>query len=167
MRLIIFVATMVGMVGACSTPATTSPTIDFVETEGEWRLAFDGSKTKVGMAFGERVLEFGEVEGECRPAAELPFTAVEDQPALAGLKCQLSGSSDSLHAVIVEVSGPDPSWPAPVALGFVVSRPGDEGKVILQTMGVQQVPLGVVPKPPPAPPQAQPQPSGDAPADTP
>jgi hypothetical protein len=138
-----------GVVGGCGGGAAVAPVkVDFVEVRGVWHLSNpEPGKTAASLHFGDRVMDFGLVEGQCEPSPTLPFTEVQGQKAFAALTCS-SPDGGKHHAVLVEVLGPEADWPAPVALGLVLSRTTGEGSVAVLTMGAAEVPLGLVPLPP-------------------
>lgn len=121
--------------------------IEFREEATEWVLTPEGAETLVAMKVGDARLEFGKVPGSCAPAAQLPFTEVQGQPALAALACD-SPDGGKHDVVLVLVPSEDPSWPAPVGLAMVVARTTAADTVALMTMGMQELPLGVTPRAP-------------------
>ncbi|MFK7926556.1 MAG: hypothetical protein AB8H79_00090 [Myxococcota bacterium] len=137
------------VVGCTAGTAEVQPVkVEFREVQGVWALApADEGQTHVQMSFEQNTLDFGLVPGSCAPTSELPFTEVQTQKAMAALKCT-SADGGSHDVVIVEVTGNDPDWPAPVALGMVMSRVTGEDQVSLVTMGGKELPLGVIPKAP-------------------
>ena len=139
----------VAVVGCTAGSANVEPVqVDFKDVVGEWVLApAPEAQTQVGLTFGEHTLDFGPVPGACEPTPDLPFTEVQGQKSLAALKCN-SPDGGMHHVVVVEVLGADPAWPAPIALGMVMSRQKADNQVSLVTMGGVDMPLGVIPKAP-------------------
>jgi len=133
----------------CGGGAAVAPApVAFTEVVGAWRLTNpEAGKTSVIMDFGERSIDFGVVEGICQPSRDLPFTEVQGQKSFAALVCN-SPDGGTHHVVLVEILGPEPDWPAPAAMGMVLSRVTGEGTVALLTLGAAEVPLGLVPLPP-------------------
>lgn len=142
------VVALTGCIGGSEAPERAPVKVDFQEVQGTWKLAPSAMETRVAMVFGDKQVDFDTVPGACAPTSELPFTEVQGQKALAALACD-SPDGGKHQVVLVEVMGEDPTWPAPVGLAMVLTRPSDEGKVALVTMGMQELPLGVIPKPPP------------------
>ena len=139
---------------ACTGQEVREPVaIEFREEASAWVLtpapATEESVagTSVMLEIGTSKLDFGAVPGACQPNPELPFTEVQGQPAFAALRCD-SPDGGNHDVVLVLVPSEDPSWPAPVALAMVLARNTADDSVALMTMGAQELPLGVTPKPP-------------------
>jgi len=139
------------LLAACtgtSEPAREPVKVEFREEASTWaltpRTGQAGAETLVALQLAEQKLEFGAVPGTCAPSATVPFTEVQGQPSFAGLLCQ-SPDGGTHHAVLVEVAGEDPTWPAPVGLALVLTRTTQDDKVALMTLGMQELPLGVTP----------------------
>lgn len=140
-----------------------APRVEFHEVRGAWELSPDDEgKTRAVLVFDEHRLELGSIEGDCRPTSDLPFTEVQGQKAFAALLCP-SPDGGTHHAVLVEVPGEDPEWPAPAALALVITRQTAEDKVALLTAGAVEVPLGILPLAPDVP--VAPEPAADSDAE--
>jgi hypothetical protein len=162
---------------ACSwTGGAPAPAaIAFVDTPTTWEIAHADGKATATLLAGKYRLDIGSFDGACGPASELPFTEVDGNVTFAALACR-NPEGAPFDVALVEVPSPDPAWPTIAGLAVVATQAADEGKILMRAVGMVEIPMGVVPKPPalsatdarpPAPAEAAPADGGAAPTEPP